>query len=226
MAPPLGPRRVLWVVKRHDVCDPDRVRVDLAGDEAGRVRRVEHEAGPDLVGDLPERLRVDHTGIGGGTCDDQPRPLPDGKVADEIQVDPLARTVGGRRCDPVRDEPVQLAGDGDRRAVCQVPALIEAHRHDGVAGLDEREIGRQVRVRACVRLDVGMLRAEQLHRPRAGEVLHLVSDDVTAVVTPTGVTLGVLVRQHRGGGREHGGRREVLRRDQLKVGSLPLDLAL
>ena len=110
--------------------------------------------------------------------------------------------------------------------MCQVPALIEAHRHDGVAGLDKREIGRQVRVRACVRLDVGMLRAEQLHRPRAGEVLHLVSDGVTAVVTPTGVTLGVLVRQHRGGGREHGGRREVLRRDQLKVGSLPLDLAL
>ena len=88
--------------------------------------------------------------------------------------------------------------------MCQVSTLIEAHRQDGVARLDECEIGRQVGVRARVRLDVGMLRAEQLRRTGPCEVLHLVRDNVPAVVPPSGVTLGVLVGQHRGRRREHG----------------------
>ena len=63
--PPRGPRRVLWVVRRDDVGVRDRVVVageDLAGDEAGEVRHVDHEHGADLVGHLAHPREVDRRG--------------------------------------------------------------------------------------------------------------------------------------------------------------------
>ena len=55
MAPPRGPRSVLWVVKVTKSATPTGFGMHLAGDEPGRVGGVEHEARPDLVGDLAER---------------------------------------------------------------------------------------------------------------------------------------------------------------------------
>ena len=113
-----------------------------------------------------------------------------------------------------------------RRAVGEVTALVEAHGEDRVAGLHESEVGGEVGGGARVRLHVGMLGAEQRRRPVPGQVLDLVGDDVAAVVAPARVALGVLVREHRGRGREHRRRGEILRGDQLQCGPLPLDLTL
>ena len=73
-----------------DVGDPDRARVGAAGDEAGRVRGVEHEEGADRVGDLPEGLGVDDPGVGGRAGDDQRRLLRLGQVRHLVEVDDLA----------------------------------------------------------------------------------------------------------------------------------------
>ena len=59
-----------------------------------------------------------------------------------------------------------------------------------------------------------------------GEVLDLVDERVAAVVALARVALGVLVGEHRAGGREHRRRGEVLGRDQLQGRVLPLDLAV
>ena len=147
------------------VGDADRVRVRLAGDEPGGMGGVEHEPRPDLVGDLAERQRVDGARVGGGPGDDELRALALGEVAHHVEVDPLARTVRRGRGDAVGDEAVELAGDRHGRAVGEVTALVEAHGQDRVAGLDERQVGGQVGVRARVRLHVGVLGAEQLGRP-------------------------------------------------------------
>ena len=66
-----------------------------------------------------------------------------------------------------------------------------------------------------VRLHVGVLGAEQLAEPVAGEHLGLVDHEVAAVVALRRVALGVLVGEHRALGGEHRGRGEVLRRDEL-----------
>ena len=68
-----------------------------------------------------------------------------------------------------------------------------------------------------VRLHVGVLGAEQLAQAVAGELLGFVDHEVAAVVALRRVALGVLVGEHRALRREHRGRREVLRRDELDV---------
>jgi hypothetical protein len=64
----------------------------------------------------------------------------------------------------------------------EVASLIEAHGENRVARLDEGEIGGQVRIRAGVRLDIGVLGTEQFRRPQSREILHLVGYHVPAVV--------------------------------------------
>src|SRR5579872_5142617 len=210
--------------ERHDVGHPDRGRVHPAGDEAGRVGDVEHELGADLVGDLPEGLGVDDARVGGGAGDDELRALALGDVADLVEVDALTRAVRAGRGDAVGHETVELPGDRHRRPVGEVAPLVEAHGADRVARLDEGEISGEVGDGAGVRLDVGVLGAEELLRPLAGEVLDLVRHHVPAVVAPARVALGVLVGENRRGRLEDGPGGEVLRGDELERGALPLEL--
>ena len=72
--PPRGPRSVLCVVNvTMSAKAPDWVRA--AGDQAGEVRGIEQEQRTDLVGDRPERLRVEPSRIAGGAGDDHLRPM-------------------------------------------------------------------------------------------------------------------------------------------------------
>ena len=102
--------------------------------------------------------------------------------------------------------------------------MRQAHRQHGVAGLEQRGVRRQVGAGAGVRLQVRVLRAEQLLRPGDADLLGPVDDLATAVVALAGVALGVLVRQRRAQRREDGGRGEVLARDQLQAAAKPVQL--
>ena len=154
----------------HHVGHPDRARVGPAGDEAGRVRGVEHEQGAHRVGDLPERHRVDGAGVGGGAGHDEGGLLALGQVGHLVEVDDLARLAGvvpGRR-HPVGDEAPHLGGDGGRRAVGQVPPVVEPHGQNGGARLQEGLVDGQIGVGTGVRLHVGVVGAEQRRWPGRG----------------------------------------------------------
>ena len=127
--------------------------------------------------------------------------------------------------DPVGDEVVEAAADVDRRPVGEVPALIQAHAENGVAGLQHGQVGGQVGVGAGVRLHVGVFGPEELAGPAPGQVLDLVDDAVAAVVALAGVALRVLVGEHRTGRGHHRSGGEILGRDELQGGVLPLLLA-
>ena len=166
----------------------DRARVGAAGDQAGRVGGVEHEQGPDRVGDLPERQRVDDAGVGGGAGHDERGLLALGQVGHLVEVDDLARVarVVGGRGHPVGDEPPDLGGDGGRRAVGEVAAVVEPHGQNGVARLEQGLVDGEVGVGPGVGLHVGVLGAEEGRGPVAGQVLDLVDDLVAAVVALPG----------------------------------------
>ena len=191
------------------------------GDESGDVRGIDHEERAALVGDRAERLEVDDARVGGGAGDDQLGPFGQGDGAHFVVVDALGLAV-----DAVGDEVVEAAAGVDRRAVGEVPTLVEAQAHDLVAGLEQGEVGGHVGVGARVGLHVGVVGAEQLAEPRAGELLGLVDHQVAAVVALARVALGVLVGEHRALRGDDRPRREVLRRDELDGGVLPLGLAL
>ena len=102
--------------------------------------------------------------------------------------------------------------------------MRELERQDRVARLQRRHVDGHVRLRARVRLDVRVLRAEQLLRAVDRRLLDLVDDLAAAVVPLAGVALRVLVRRDGADRLEHGRPREVLRRDQLDLAALAFEL--
>ncbi len=142
-----------------------------------------------------------------------------GELADLVHVDPA-----GLLADAVLHGAEPLAGRGHAPAVGEVAAGRQRHAHDGVAGLEEREVDGEVGGGAGVRLHVGVVDAEQRLGPLDGEGLDLVDDLLALVVALAGVALGVLVGQHRAGRLEHGRRDVVLGRDEAHRVALALGL--
>ena len=69
-----------------------------------------------------------------------------------------------------------MPDDVQLHAVRQMAAVGQVEPQHRVARLERREIDRHVGLRAAVRLHVGVLGAEQLLRPVAGQVLDDVDD--------------------------------------------------
>ena len=124
----------------------------------------------------------------------------------------------------VRDNGVELAGEIQRVTVGEMPAVGQVHPEHGVAGLQQREIHRHVRLSARVRLDVDVLGAEQFLRARDRQRFGDVDELTPAVVALARIAFGVLVRQHRAGRLEHCLADEVLGRDQFEAAVLPVQL--
>ena len=98
-------------------------------------------------------------------------------------------------------------------------AVRQIQAHDGVAGLQHRGVRRLIRLRAGVRLHVGVLGAEQLLGAIARQVLHDVGEFAAAVIALARIAFGVLVREHAAGGFQNRFGGEVLAGDQFQLRS-------
>ncbi len=96
--------------------------------------------------------------------------------------------------------------------------------HDRVAGLQQRVVDGRVGLRAGVRLDVGVLGAEQRLRAVDRELLDHVDVLAAAVVALARVALGVLVGEHAALALQDRLRHEVLRGDHLQRALLAVEL--
>ena len=203
--------------RRHDVGVRHRARMEAGGDEAGDVRDVDHEIRADAVRDLRHALEVDDARVGRGARDDELRLAVLCDALELVVVDALillAHAVG--------NDVEILAAHVDGRAVREMAAVREVHAHDGIAGLEQREKDRHVRLRAGVRLDVRVGRAEELLRAVDSELLDDVDELAAAVITLAGIALGVLVREHAALRLEHSLGDNVLRGDELELRALAI----
>ncbi len=64
----------------------------------------------------------------------------------------------------------------------EVTTLVETHSENGVAGVQQRFVDRDVGIRATVGLHVGVIRAEEGGEASSSEVFYFVDNVVTAVV--------------------------------------------
>ena len=205
---------------RDDVGVCERARVAAAGNEAGEVGEVDEVDGAGLPGDLAEGLEVDGARVGGSSGNDQAGPIAQHRVAHHVEVDAAVRFAHA-----VGSDLEEAAAEVDGRAVGEVAAVAEVHPHDGVAGIQEGEVGGHVGLGAGVGLHVGVIGAEQLGRAGAGELLDLVGVLAAAVVPLPGQAFGVLVREHRPHGLAHRRGHEVLAGDHLELAVLAGRLA-
>ena len=178
-------------VQIDDVRVRDRVEVAAehpAGDEAGEMRHVDHQVGPDLVGNLAKARKVEHAGIGGPSGQQQLWATLTGDASDLVHVDQA-----GLRIDLVGRDVVEPARDVQLHPVRQVPAVRQREAHDGVARIEQGVVDGSVRLRSRVRLDVRMLGAEQLLCAVDRQLFGDVDEFTTPVVALARIAFGIFV---------------------------------
>ena len=188
-------------------------------DEPGEVGHVDEQVGADLVGDLAEAREVELARIRRPAGHDHLRPLLAGDPRDLVHVDHAGLAV-----DAVGDDLIQASGGVELHAVREVAAVGELEAHQLVAGLQQRVVDGDVRLRAGMRLHVDVVGAEQRLGAVDRELLGHVDELAAAVVAAAGIALRVLVGQHRALGLEHRHRHEVLGRDHLERPLLAVEL--
>ena len=193
--------------------------MEASGHEAREVGHVDPERSPDLVGDLAERGEVEVARVRGPPRDDDPRIVLERPVAHQVHVDDERLGI-----DAVGDGVVELAREVQLHAVGEVATVRELEAENGVARSGDRREHRRVRGGSGVRLHVRVRGAEERLRPLDRERLGDVDELAAAVVAAAGVALGVLVREHRALGLQHGDGNEVLARDHLEVIALSPEL--
>ena len=190
----------------------DGVHMLATRDQTRDVCHVDHQQRAAAVRDVGEDLKIDRPGIGRRACHKELRMVAAHQILDLIVVD-----AAGLRVDAVADAVVVFAGEVHARAVGQVAAAGQIHAHERVAGLQQGGVDLQIRLRAGMRLHVGVGCAEErpgaLHR----NVLQHVDVVAAAVIPLARITLGVFVRQDGTHGGDDGRGGDVLRGDQLDV---------
>lgn len=186
----------------------------FAGNQTGNVGHVAHEVGAVLVGDLAHGVILELTRVGGGTADEEL-----GAEERSVLLEALVVNEAGLGVDLVGH---RLEVDGRRRdlllvsliAVGQMATGGKVQTHQTVLRLDQGSQGSKVGGRATVGLHVDApllgIQTERGQGTGAAELLELIDELVTTIVTGTGETLGVLVGQRSAVGFNDGLRGKVL----------------
>ena len=111
-------------------------------------------------------------------------------------------------------------------AVAEVTARREVKAQDPVSGLQEREEHRLVRLRARVRLHVGVSGTKEFPRALDGEALNDVDVLAAAVEAVAGIALQRLVADLVSERLAHGAAHDVLRGEELNLGTLAARLVV
>ena len=82
-------------------------------------------------------------------------------------------------------------------AMSEMAAVREIHAENGIAGLQRRDVNRNICLRARMRLNVGMLGAENLLRAIDRQALHAIYVFAAAVISFARIAFRVFIRENR-----------------------------
>lgn len=198
----------------------------LSSDETADVGHIAQEQSTTLVSNGPEPRIVPVPGVGAASADDQLWAEVEGLLLEPVVIDVPSLGVhlvgqtlkvdGGGR---------DLLAAGCVVAVGQVATGREIQPHDTVVGVEEGGVGSEIRRATGVGLDVDSpgsgIQVERLEGAVAAEVLDLVDELVTTIVTIPRHALGVLVGEGAAEGLDDRERGEVLGGDELDPPALP-----
>ena len=102
-------------------------------------------------------------------------------------------------------------------------AVRQVHAHNRIAGRGKREVNRRVSLCARMRLNVGISAVEQLFGAVDSKLFGNVDKFTTAVVTLTGIALGVFVCKNRALRLHDRLAHDVFRCDKFKLIALAIE---
>ena len=180
------------------------IHVLACRNKTGDMRHINHQQCADFVSDLAQNIKTDLTRICRCARHDELRFIFDRQLADNFIINITRFLIHA-----VRHEVVELTREVDGRAVGQVTAVRKVHTKHGIARLDECEICRLVRLRARVRLYVGVLGTEQLARTLTCNIFNHVDLLATTVVTLARIAFCIFIGENAAHRRHHRGRDNV-----------------
>ena len=176
---------------------------------------VYHEDCTDFVGELADACIVPLAAVCARAGNDELRTLCACLLFHLLIVHPACLFVYS-----VADRLEHETGEVHRATVAEVTAVAEVHTHELVAGLEAGHEHCHVCLGAAVGLHVGPLCSEEFLGTLDGEVLSLVNNLATAVVTLCRVSLGIFVCEARAHGAHHLVTHEVLAGDKFDAATL------
>jgi hypothetical protein len=169
----------------------ERAWMHAAGNQAGKMRHVDHEIGSDLIGDLTAAAKFDDARIGGAAGDDHFRSMFLRKRAHLLIVDPVV--VGPHR---VRDRLEPAAGQVHRRAVGEMAPGRKTEPQEGVAGLHQGQESRHIGGGAGMRLDVRKTTSKKLCNSFDRQRFRHVDELAAPIIAPPRQAFGIFICQH------------------------------
>ena len=195
--------------------------VHAGGNETCDMGHVDQQPCVDGFRDACHAFEVDRARIGRAAGDQQRRAYLAGAGLDLIVVEQAALAV---HAVVMGVEPAP--GEVRRGAVAQMSAGREVEAEDPVSGAQEDEEHRLVRLRARVRLDVGVGRAEQRLRALDDEAFDDVDILAAAVEAIPGIALECLVAHLVSERLAHRAAHDVLGGDELDLDALAARLVV
>ena len=207
--------------RSNDMSVFHRIVEQPGGNQARRMRHVDHQQRAHFVGDLAHPLVIPLAAVRRRAADNHFRFVFEGETFHRIVIDR-----SGLFAQLVADRIVKDTRRVDRRTVRQMTAVRQIEPHKSIARLEHRQENGHVRLRSRVRLHVSVFGAVQLAQTVDGQLLHLIHHFATAVITRPRIPFGIFVSQH-GTHRLHNLLAyKVLGSDQLDTVQLPLLFAL
>jgi hypothetical protein len=104
-------------------------------------------------------------------------------------------------------------------------SVRKIHRKNLVTGIEKSEKRRKVSVSSTVRLHVCVISSPKLACTLTGDILYLVNELTTAIVTLAGITLSILICENSARCKKNCLGNDILGRDKLDVAALSAKLS-
>ena len=189
----------------------------LAGrHQSGNVRHVDEKNRADRIGNLPEPGKIESARISGRAGGNHRGPHLFGQFLQRVVIDLLGLLIDAVVCDLIK-----FAGEICRMPMAEMSSVREVHRQDFVARFNGGEIDCHVRLCAAMRLHIHVLAAKESFRAINRQLFSNIDILAPAIPALSGVTFGILVREHTTLRFHHCAAREILRGDQFDIFALP-----
>ena len=189
--------------------------------QSGDMSHVHHKVRPHLFGDLRHPGKIYDPCVGRSAGHDHLRAAFLRCLFQKIVVDALRFLIH-----TVRNDLKPFAGHIHRAAVGEMAAVGEIHAHHRIAGREEGEEHRHIRLRPRMGLHVGVPRTEEGLRPVDGQLFRPVNELTAAVIALARIAFGIFIGQDAALRLHDRSGYDVLRSDEFQFAPLPRQLVV
>ncbi|MNC22806.1 hypothetical protein D3C75_708130 [compost metagenome] len=187
--------------------------------QTGNVSHIHHEERADIIGNGTKRFKVNSARVCTCTGNNQFRTVFEGGFAHFIIINQECIFLHA-----ISYEVIQQSGGIYRTSVRQMTAVSEIHAEHSVTGIQCGQINCHIGLSTGMRLDIGMISAEQLLGTVTGKVLYDIDIFTAAIVAFARITFSIFIRKNRTHRFHYSFTDDILRSNKLNVGTLTVQL--